>query len=175
MRDHCMKAAVEAPRAVVSKLISWAKELRSCITVLSVTEGYSWAAEWHVIVIFHNCASHTAFYCSGRLSSSPVPWAVYSCSVPEVFMWSKSLCAETGGTWSTSLKGLAEWGWDILAVLWWAACKLSWTCWSSMAGEGRIILTCLCVYVFQCSLASLSPANCCAWNGKWALIHFFRV
>ena len=88
LHEGSMKAAVEAPscRAIVSKskLISWAKELGSCIIMLSVMEAYSYAAEWHVIVIFHNCESHVAFYCySGRVSSSPLPWAAYSCYMPK--------------------------------------------------------------------------------------------
>lgn len=31
--------------------------------MLSVVQSRSWAAEWHVIVIFHNCQFHFAFFC----------------------------------------------------------------------------------------------------------------
>lgn len=153
--------AVEAPRcrAVVSELISWANKLGSCITMLSGMEGNGWAAEWYVTVIFHNCESRIAFYCysgwvlSGRVFSSFLPWALYSCSVPERSMWPKpinSLFGEIWGGWAPCGKdwmGKGETSQYCGLLL--ASSSECAECWHSVEGEGRMILMCVHVCVFS--------------------------
>lgn len=104
--EPCVEAVVEAPRhrAVVSKVILWAKEQDP------VSQHPRW---WRVkagllngMWLWFFTAENPVLFscCSGRFSSSFLPWAAYSHSVPEASMWSKpraSLFAETGGAGNT--------------------------------------------------------------------------